>query len=149
MGITTKNYLSIVIILLIILPLHSQIYLPMISDATPPPQVIHDDPIGKPYGGGSGYFPIITPEESDIVVRSNDFEYLKATIANASYGDVIYINDNLNIEIPFQGTLVIPDGVTLASGRGRNGSKGALLFSNNFLIEDYYYVFLKWNCNIV
>ena len=96
-------------------------------------------PVGKPYGGGSGYFPILSPEECTVVVDNNDFNNLKEIVENANYGDKIYINDDLKIEIPAYGIITIPDGVTLASGRGLNGSKGALIFSNSLLDDDYSY----------
>lgn len=128
---------SIIFLLIFAFPLHSQVFLPVIeSDNTE--QIELNDPVGKPYGGGSGYFPIIKPEESDIVITTNDFNSLKSAIENANYGDTIYINDNLEIEIPAEGTLTIPNGVTLASGRGRDGSQGALLYSNNLLTDPYF-----------
>lgn len=125
---------SIIFLLIFAFSLHSQVFLPVIeSDNTE--QIELNDPVGKPYGGGSGYFPIITAEESDLVISTNNFNSLKSAIENANYGDTIYINDNLEIEIPAEGTLTIPNGVTLASGRGRNGSQGALLYSNNLLTD--------------
>jgi hypothetical protein len=134
--INRNEYSIIVFLLTLILPLHAQVFFPIyVPDSTLQTQL--NDPVGKPYGGGAGYFPIIGSEESDIVINSNDFNFLKTAIANASYGDIIYVNDDLQIEIPKGGTLTIPNGVTLASGRGRNGSQGALIFSNNFLDTDY------------
>ncbi len=133
-----KESLIVVLIITIISQLHSQIFLPVFEpEEQPEEQIELKDPVGKPYGGGSGYFPIISPEESDIVINTNDFNSLKSELASASFGDIIYVKDNLQIEIPRGGTLIIPDGVTMASGRGRNGSKGALIFSNNFLETDY------------
>ncbi len=131
-----KGYSVFVFLLTLILPLHSQIFLPIIAaDSTT--HVEMNDPVGRPYGGGSGYFPIVTQAESDVVIITNDYSLLKSKLANASYGDTVYVNDNLEIEIPRGGSLTIPDGVTLASGRGRNSSKGALIYSNSFLETDY------------
>ena len=129
-----KEFSIIVLLFTFIIPLHAQVFLPIyIPDTTM--QTQQNDPVGKPYGGGSGYFPIIESEESDIVITTNNFNYLKSALANASYGDIIYVNDDLEIEIPAEGTLTIPNGVTLASGRGRNGSQGALLYSDNLLTD--------------
>ncbi|NHZ84755.1 MAG: hypothetical protein GWP19_02620 [Planctomycetia bacterium] len=120
------------------IPINAQFFIPIgITDSTITTTQSNNQLVGKPFGGGTGYFPIIKPEESNIIITTNDFNSLKTVLANASYGDTIYVNDNLQIEIPLAGTLTIPDGVTLASGRGRNGSKGALIFSNNFLETDY------------
>lgn len=127
----------IIFLLTFILPLHSQVFLPVFVPE-PTIQAPKNDPVGKPFGGGAGYFPIIKPEDSDLIINTNDFNSLKTALSNAGYGDIIYINDGLQIEIPLSGTLIIPDGVTLASGRGRDGSKGALIFSNNLLNDPYF-----------
>ena len=130
-------FVTLMINVIFITSLNAQFFIPIgITDSTVTQPT--NPPIGKPYGGGSGYFPIIKSEESDIVINTNDFNFLKNAIANASYGDTIYINDNLQIEIPAEGTLTIPDGVTLASGRGRNGSQGALIYTN-YLEQGYGY----------
>ena len=139
--------LRVFVTFLIILPfpLNAQFFLPIeMPDSTsatqsPNDPVVLNAPVGKPYGGGAGYFPIITPEGSNIIINTNDFNNIKTQLANASYGDIVYVNDNLEIEIPKGGTLVIPNGVTLASGRGRSGSQGALIFSNKFLETDYFF----------
>ena len=106
-----------------------------------------DAPLGKPYGGGAGYFPIIIPEESNIVINLNDFNFFKTTIENASYGDTIYVMDHLQIEIPAGSNLTVPDGVTLASGRGKNGSLGALIYHDNF-IEPVQYGIIRVGNNV-
>ena len=133
-----KRFSVFIFLLLFSLQLRSQIFFPIITADTTI-TVEKNDPVGKPFGGGAGYFPIISQDESDIVISTNDFNNLKSQLVNASYGDTVYVIDNLEIEIPEGGSLVIPDGVTLASGRGRNGSQGALIFSNNFLETDYFF----------
>ncbi|MCJ7802374.1 MAG: hypothetical protein MUP82_08480, partial [Candidatus Marinimicrobia bacterium] len=136
-----KKILSTVFTTLLIIlpfPLTGQFFLPIeMPDSTSATQPLNA-PLGKPYGGGAGYFPIITPEESNIVINTNDFNNLKSQLANASYGDIVYVNDNLEIEIPIEGTLIIPDGVTLASGRGRRGSLGALIYHNEDRLVSWY-----------
>ena len=124
-----KGYLVFVFLLTFILPLHSQIFLP-ITTADNTMHVEKIDPVVRPNGGGSGYFPIILPEESDIVRNTNDYNLFKTTIENASYGDTLYINDDLQIKVPDGSNFTIPDGVTLASGRGKNGSQGALIYTD-------------------
>lgn len=122
-------FVTLMINVIFIAQLNAQFFIPIgITDSTITITQPNNPPIGKPYGGGSGYFPIIKPEESNIVISTNDFNFLKTTLANASYGDTIYINDALEIEIPDGETLLLPAGITLASGRGRNGSQGALIF---------------------
>lgn len=134
-------FVTLMINVIFIAQLNAQFFIPIgITDSTITITQPNNPPIGKPYGGGSGYFPIIKPEESNIVISTNDFNSLKTTLANASYGDTIYINDNLEIEIPAEGTLTIPDGVTLASGRGKNGSLGALIY----LDDIRQYVYMQW-----
>lgn len=134
--------LSTVSLILIINPLFSQVFVPPViitddnSGNDDPPDTL-ELPIGKPYGGGIGYFPILTPGDCEITVNSNDFNNLKNTVENADYGDKIYIDDDLSIEVPAYATINVPDGVTLASGRG-NGSNGALIYSNSLLDDNYF-----------
>ncbi len=119
-------FVTLMINVIFITSLNAQFFIPIgITDSTITQPT--NPPIGKPYGGGSGYFPIIKLEDCDIIIDNNDFYSFKTILENANYGDKIYVNDNLSIEIPAEGTLTIPDGVTLASGRGRNGSLGALI----------------------
>lgn len=134
----SKIFITLAINIIFIAPLNAQFFFPIgISDST---ITQTNDPVGKPYGGGSGYFPIITAVECNIIIENNNFNSFKTILENANYGDRIYINDNLEIEIPAEGTLTIPDGVTLASGRGKNGSLGALLY----LDEIRQYVDYQW-----
>ena len=81
-------------IIVITSPINAQFFIPFgMTDSTVTRPL--NDPVGKPYGGGAGYFPIITQNNSDIVINTNDFNYLKSQLANASYGDIVYLNDNL------------------------------------------------------
>jgi len=87
-----------------------------------------------PIGGGEGYTRIIT--EGDFTVSTPDelLAALKQTVA----GQVIYLDPEGDFDFT---TLVfaeekfvigIPEGVTLASNRGQNGSRGAVIYSDNF-----------------
>ncbi|MEB2322444.1 MAG: PKD domain-containing protein [Sorangiineae bacterium] len=81
-----------------------------------------DDPIG----GGGGYSRIVRLVDSAAVVDSA--AALRASLEGAEEGDIIYVSDDAAIDLG--GRLSVPAGVTLASGRGKAGSLGALLFSS-------------------
>jgi len=147
MKILHKQIILLIILISFVVPIYSQVFLPpYVTDNQPTepddPDPILNDPVGKPYGGGAGYFPIYESSECDIVVNSDDFSNLKNIVENASYGDIIYIDDNLTIEIPAYNSFTIPSGVTLASGRGNNGSQGALIYL------DYKYSDSNWHHHI-
>ncbi|BBO34594.1 right-handed parallel beta-helix repeat-containing protein [Lacipirellula parvula] len=78
---------------------------------------------GNPIGGGEGYTRRVDPAQSQ-VVRTLD-ELADALHAADGTPQIIYVDDAATIEIPW--ALKIPANVTLASGRGLNNSKGALL----------------------
>ena len=84
------------------------------------------NPTGDPIGGGPGYRRIVPPPASQVKTA----ERLVAALANAKAGDVVYVADDAEIDLSGKENLTVPAGVTLASGRGRGGSQGALLFSN-------------------
>jgi len=83
------------------------------------------NPTGDPIGGGSGYRRIVAPPASQIQTA----EQLLAALAKAKAGDVVYVADEAEIDLSGKQNIIIPGGVTLASGRGRSGSEGALLVS--------------------
>lgn len=91
-----------------------------------------------PIGGGFGYSNIITEVEADYF--PNNFSELINDLNNASSGDIVYIKESVIIEIPIKvgynnidelvhsyQSLVIKDGVTLASNRGNGESEGAII----------------------
>lgn len=80
---------------------------------------------GEPLGGGAGYSRIIKPEQATVIVGTPD--QLLSALKSAKPGDVIYIDDNAVIDISGMENVAIPGGVTLASGRGQNGSVGGLI----------------------
>lgn len=86
------------------------------------------NPTGDPIGGGVGYSKIIDPANVNYIVHTK--AELLSALTSATSGQIIYIDDNASIDLTDKKNLVIPTGVTLASGRGRNGSQGALLYSN-------------------
>lgn len=82
-------------------------------------------------GGGQGYSRIITT--GDFIIQ--DLDALLDALAQAREGQVIFIPSETWIDLTTriyieELVLDIPPGVTLAGGRGNNGSKGALLTSD-------------------
>ncbi len=84
------------------------------------------NPTGDAIGGGKGYLRVV--DRCDYVVKT--LEELFAALKEAKAEQVVYVNDNVEIDMTDKHKIVIPGGVTVASGRGRGGSKGALLYSN-------------------
>jgi len=88
------------------------------------------NPTGNPIGGGKGYSRTVA--KTDIRVRTAD--QLVAALKTAKAKQVIYVADDATIDLTDRVktaklVLQVPAGVTLASGRGRKGSPGALIFS--------------------
>ena len=83
------------------------------------------NPTGSPIGGGPGYAAVVTPGEASVTVATR--AELVAALATAQAGDVVYVQDDAEIDLTGERDLAVPGGVTLASGRGRDGSAGALL----------------------
>jgi len=85
------------------------------------------NPTGDPIGGGKGYRQLVA--QGDYTVRT--LEELRTALGEAKAGQVVYIDDTAEIDVSDSEKLVIPGGVTVASGRGKANSPGALLHSNN------------------
>jgi hypothetical protein len=91
-----------------------------------------DDAVG-PIGGGKGYTKIVA--KGDFTVKTMD--ELVDALAKAKSGQTVYIDDAADLDFTVrvraqQFVLELPGGVTLASGRGNDGSKGALIRSGEF-----------------
>jgi PKD repeat protein len=95
------------------------------------------NPTGNPIGGGAGYSNIVARESADYIV-TNKAELLSA-LNVARSGAVIYIDDDVEIDLTGTTNTKIWPGVTIASGRGRNGSEGALLYETGYGISGYYF----------
>lgn len=81
--------------------------------------------------GGEGYQNIVTENDADTVLGSGaDSDDLTDAIANASNGEVIYVDEGASINIEDL-QIDIGDGITLASNRGENGSAGATLYQDD------------------
>lgn len=90
------------------------------------------DDVG-PIGGGEGYTRIVT--EGDYSVSTVD--ELREALANAQAGEVVYVAGSADVDcttLVFAEKLVleIPEGVTLASNRGHEGSAGGIIYSDAF-----------------
>jgi hypothetical protein len=85
---------------------------------------------GNPIGGGAGYSNTNTITDAAYVVK--DLNELITALQNAEAGDVVFIPGDKQIDLTSLAgnSILIPEGVTLASDRGLNGSLGALLFTN-------------------
>jgi len=81
----------------------------------------------NPVGGGAGYDAIVRRPE--VPVRTA--EALLAALKAAKKGDVVYVADGAEIDLTGHKKIAIPAGVTLASGRGRDGSPGGLVFTTD------------------
>ena len=84
------------------------------------------NPTGNPIGGGKGYKKFVT----EIHYKVKTYKELIRAIKKSKPFRTIYIDDNAVIDMTGKERISIPVGVTLASGRGRNNSQGALLFSD-------------------
>ena len=85
------------------------------------------NPTGEPIGGDVGYSAILSPLEADFLVNTR--AELLSALAAAQSGQVIYVDDEAEIDLTQDQDVIIPGGVTLASGRGRDGSRGGLIYS--------------------
>lgn len=84
------------------------------------------NPTGSPIGGGPGYRDLVEPRRP---VDTAD-ELIRA-LRRAGPGDVVYVDDRAAINLTGRTPVEVPAGVTLASGRGRRGAPGALLFTTD------------------
>jgi len=86
-----------------------------------------------PIGGGAGYQRIVTDGDYRVTTVDELIEALK----QAKAGEVVYVEPDADMDcttLVFAEKLVlgIPEGVTLASNRGHEGSNGAAIYSDAF-----------------
>ncbi len=84
-----------------------------------------------PIGGGEGYTRIVTGGDYTVT----DLHGLLEALAQAKAGDVVFIEGAVEIDLTARIyieklVLSVPEGVTLAGNRGREGSQGALITSD-------------------
>lgn len=83
------------------------------------------NPTGDPIGGAKGYRRVVA--KGDFRVRT--LKALLDALERAKRGQIVYVADDAEIDMTGRENVVIHGGVTLGSGRGRDGAKGGLLFS--------------------
>ena len=87
------------------------------------------NPTGNPIGGGVGYSKIIAQSAAKYVVSTKS--QLLTALDDATSGQIVYVADSAQIDLTGVKNLAVPAGVTLASGRGQNGSSGGLIYNND------------------
>lgn len=87
---------------------------------------VANNPTGHPIGGGDGYRDVVTGGE----YAARTYNELKDALERARPGEVVFIPGEAEIDFSGKQALEIPDEVTIASDRGHQGSKGALLYSD-------------------
>lgn len=100
-------------------------------------------PDGMAVGGGEEYgdwFPATN-------IISSEVELVKR-LETAEAGDVLYLDDDtiFDFDLAMEPTLVLKAGVTLASGRGRDGSLGALVRASTEVRKPLFDV-TAWSAN--
>jgi hypothetical protein len=86
------------------------------------------NPTGNPIGGGVGYSHIISSSAANYIVSTKS--QLLSALSSATSGQIIYVADTAEIDLSGSKDIIVPAGITLASGRGRNGSLGGLIYTN-------------------
>ncbi|MCO4292555.1 right-handed parallel beta-helix repeat-containing protein [Solitalea sp. MAHUQ-68] len=75
-----------------------------------------------------------------LIIKETPFNYsyvvktvaeLKTAASKAKSGEIIYVDDNAEIDMTGQGFIKIPAGVTLMSGRGKKGILGGMIYTTN------------------
>lgn len=69
------------------------------------------------------------PVNSGDIIVKNKAELLKA-LKDVKRGQTIFIDGDARIDLTGENKITIPHGITLASNRGYNGSKGGLIFTD-------------------
>ena len=83
-----------------------------------------------------GYTNLIYASDADVVVF--DKAGLLNALGTAIDGSIIYVEDDAEIDLTGEQDIILPAGVTLASGRGQNGSQGGLIYSNDLFPDQTY-----------
>ena len=86
---------------------------------------------GKYIGGMKDYQPIFSESKRAVAFTVNDKEGLLSALKEAKSYSTIYIDDDAEIDLTDQGKVYVKTGIKLVSGRGKNGSSGALIYTRN------------------
>ena len=83
------------------------------------------NPTGDPIGGGSGYRDVHAT--GDFIVKTK--AELLGALKDAKSGQVVFVPNEIEIDLTGERNIKIPGGMTLAGTRGRDGSLGARIFT--------------------
>ena len=83
------------------------------------------NPTGDPIGGGPGYRDVHTT--GDFIVKTK--AELLSALKQAKAGQVVFVREEVEIDLTGERNIRIPDGVTLAGSRGLDGSSGPRIFT--------------------
>jgi hypothetical protein len=86
------------------------------------------NPTGNSIGGGAGYNNIVDPSTANYTVTTKT--QLLNALSKATPGQIIYVDDSAEIDLSGSHDIIVPIGVTLASGRGRDSSLGGLIYTS-------------------
>lgn len=81
---------------------------------------------GDPIGGGTGYARVTDRCDYNVDTAGQLLSCLEQALAN----EIVCVNDGAVIDLTGMKEISIFGGVTLAGGRGRSGSQGALIFTD-------------------
>jgi hypothetical protein len=85
------------------------------------------NPTGNPIGGGNGYSRIITGTDPQVTFVVSEKDELLTALNSSKAGETVFVTRAAVIDMTGTPSLIIPEGVTLASDRGLDGSAGALI----------------------
>jgi hypothetical protein len=81
------------------------------------------NPTGSPIGGGAGYSKIVTSGNYSVTTKAA----LLSALSSAQSGQTIFIPSGVTIDMNGSSFTGVKAGITIASNRGQNGAKGALI----------------------
>lgn len=87
-------------------------------------------------GGGEAYARKVCREDATVIV--DELADLVDSVEGAAAGDVVYVDETAEWDVTGMTGIDIPAGVTLAGGRGCDGSEGALLYTT---VRKHGYIF--------
>ena len=85
------------------------------------------NPTGDPIGGGEGYSDIRAGGDRE----ARDYEALRDALREVKPGEVVFLPGDAEICMDGHEALTVPEGVTLASSRGHDGSPGGMIFADD------------------
>jgi hypothetical protein len=97
------------------------------------PSLDHDtygsegNPTGNPIGGGNDYSDVYTAGDHTVTT----YDELASALEIAKAGDVVFVPEDVHIDMSDKPELPIPGQVTLAGGRGSGSGDGGMIFSDS------------------